>query len=252
MPTYKTAHAQIKVMLTALRILIIHPWTDTHFDIEQIFKIYPELVYVGACHTLSESRIVISATQPDAVVMSLDNAADNQTFALALGSTPFKIIFLNETEGDDETQRKGGLPPQTRDIFLSTLAQSLDENFAVDNIDEVLELKKSALMNRNRIALRTPDFVQLVPFDEVLYCSSDGGYTTFHLTDDRKVVTSKPLKDFDEALPMSHFIRTHQSYLVNHHFIDKLFKENYLLLRNGIHIPVAVRKKTEISRLLAR
>ncbi|MBL0743173.1 LytR/AlgR family response regulator transcription factor [Chryseolinea lacunae] len=243
-------------MLTALRILVIHSWPEIHWDIENIFRRYPELTFVGTCNTLAESKVVIHATQPDVIVLALDTEEDNRAFAYVLESPRLQFVFLseieNEGEGEEEPSQNEEQPPQTKDDFLNALAFTMEDNFLDDNLEEARVFKKNVIMNQNRIALRTAGFVQLIAFDEVLYLASDSGYTTFHLTDGKKLVSSKPLKDFDDTLPLSHFVRTHQSYVVNHHYIDKIFKENYILLKNGMEIPVAVRKKTEITRLLAK
>jgi two-component system LytT family response regulator len=90
-----------------------------------------------------------------------------------------------------------------------------------------------------------------VELQEIVYCHSDAGYTTFFLTDGRKLLTSKYLKEYEELLPESIFLRTHQSYLVNNRFIDRYRKEdNELVLRNGTVIPVAIRRKEMLLQFM--
>ncbi|SFC13753.1 DNA-binding response regulator, LytR/AlgR family [Flexibacter flexilis DSM 6793] len=56
---------------------------------------------------------------------------------------------------------------------------------------------------------------------EIRYVQAYKNYLELRLADNRQVIRST-LSDFQKALPMSHFIQTHRSYLVNTNFIDKV------------------------------
>nr|WP_275126033.1 LytTR family DNA-binding domain-containing protein [Zhouia amylolytica] len=89
------------------------------------------------------------------------------------------------------------------------------------------------------------DSFQVIDLNELLFCESDKGYTTFYCNDDKKHVVSKTLKEFEERLSNTDFIRTHQSFIVNLRFIDKYDKSGVIYLKNGKKIPVSSRKKEQ-------
>ena len=51
-------------------------------------------------------------------------------------------------------------------------------------------------------------------------------------------------------LPVEEFLRTHQSYIVNISFVDKLTREGFIILKDKTSIPVSVRKKEEVVKRL--
>ena len=63
---------------------------------------------------------------------------------------------------------------------------------------------------------------------------------------------TKTLKHFEDLLKEHNFIRTHQSHLSNFNFILEFSKKDggFLKLKNGFEVPVSVRKKAEIIKLL--
>jgi len=95
--------------------------------------------------------------------------------------------------------------------------------------------------------------LQIIRLNELKYCTSDKGYTTFYLESGKSVLASKPLKFFEEALPEEKFVRIHQSSFVNLDFVDKYDKRGMVILKDGEQVTVSNRKKEDlISRLTSK
>jgi two-component system LytT family response regulator len=77
---------------------------------------------------------------------------------------------------------------------------------------------------------------------------ADGAYTHFFFIDRKSILVSKTLAHFENIIGSNHFIRTHQSYLVNMHHVTQFDKRNggFLLLPDNVEVPVSSRKKEEI------
>ncbi len=92
--------------------------------------------------------------------------------------------------------------------------------------------------------------IELVPWNEIIYCKSDNNYCELYLTDNRRIIASKTLKHFETNLPSIHFSRIHKSYLINFQHIKKyLTREGgELLMTNGKIIPVSRNKRDEILK----
>ena len=69
----------------------------------------------------------------------------------------------------------------------------------------------------------------------------------------KKITVAKTLKYFDDLLDQYNFFRTHQSHLINLSFIDKYVKGKggYVLMSDGTHIEVAVRRKEDFMNKLS-
>jgi len=76
---------------------------------------------------------------------------------------------------------------------------------------------------------------------DVVYCKSDGNYTTLFLDNGEKHLYSKKIKDVYAIFNSDDIIRVHQSYLVNVNYIKEYVKSEgyYLILENYKTIPVS-------------
>jgi len=103
-----------------------------------------------------------------------------------------------------------------------------------------------------RIALKQPDGIHLIRYEEILYLNSDSNYTYVHLHDGKKLMVCRTLKSFTESLPNHQFIRVHQSYLVSINSIAKMNFNNHssITLDNGIEISVSRKGKKKLRELL--
>jgi two-component system, LytTR family, response regulator len=85
----------------------------------------------------------------------------------------------------------------------------------------------------------------------VIYCESQDNYTQFFLVDGKKIMVSKTIKFFEDALDDSKFFRVHRSNIINLKYIDKYVKGEggYVVLKQGARIPVSRRRKESFLQL---
>ncbi|CCH56467.1 putative response regulatory protein VC_0693 [Fibrisoma limi BUZ 3] len=104
---------------------------------------------------------------------------------------------------------------------------------------------------RGRIALPHASGMVFVDTKQIVYCEADSNYTRFHLEGGQQYVVAKTLGDVQEVFESRDFLRVHRQYMVNLEHIQKLVKGEgtYLLLTNGVSIPVARQQK---DRLMER
>ena len=107
-------------------------------------------------------------------------------------------------------------------------------------------------MQSKRIFLNTRDVIYIVCVKNILYCKSDNNQTTLHFTNQKSIVVSRNIKEFEKELIPYCFFRTHQSYLVNLAHIQRIEKlEGFcLILPNDLRIPTSTRKKKELLQIL--
>ena len=102
-----------------------------------------------------------------------------------------------------------------------------------------------------RIALPHANGIVFVDTKQIIYCEADSNYTRFHLENGEQYMVSKTLGDVQDVLETREFLRVHRHYMVNLDHIQKLVKGEgtYLLMTNGVSIPVARQQK---DRLMER
>ncbi len=134
---------------------------------------------------------------------------------------------------------------------------SIDELVkAVDYIKEIKE-KEALLDNKviqpklksvdGKITIPQQDGFQVLNIADILYCKADDNYTEIYL-DKRKILVSKTLKYFEEALQGFSFARIHKSFLVNVNEVIKYRKGKggSVVVSNGKELLVSASKKKEL------
>jgi two-component system, LytTR family, response regulator len=243
---------KVKSSPSLARVVIVEDKVHIRNDTRQFIERQQGFVVVGSCGTIKEALVLLSTTDPDLVLLDI-SLADGNAFDL-LEQAPerqFKIIFLTAHEEYALKAIKfGALDYLLKPIDESELLVALQK--ARPATSEQIHFATQQLRPGapyNRIVLKSQQYIQIVDLADIVYCHSDSGYTTFFLADGRKVVVSKYIKEFIEILPASMFLRPHQSYLVNQKYIDRFHKdEDYLLLKTGVQVPVAARRKEAITQ----
>lgn len=244
-----------------LRVLIVDDEPIIRKDLESLLQAHKDFIVVGTCGSVAEARVLIPATNPDLLLLDIQlNDGTGFDLLQSLEKITFMTIFITAfNQFAIKAIKYGALDYLLKPIDEEELKVALDKvrnNRQQDqDVKESLEVTRSHMnqaddSTRSRIVLRSQYFLQVVAFDEIIYCQNDGGYTHFHLVDKRKIVVSKSIKEYDELLPHRTFLRPHQSYLVNVNFIDRFHKEGYLILKGGEEIPVSTRKKEHVITFL--
>lgn len=237
-----------------MRVIIVDDHPAIRKDAELLLQQTDEFIVVGSCGTVREAAVLIPASNPDVLLLDI-NLGNETGFDLLEQVTgrEFKIIFLTAYEEFAiKAIKAGALDYLLKPINEAELKNALNK---VINAPHVPVKQDSVLSNHfkenSRLILSSPEHLEVVELKDIIFCHSDSGYTTFHLTDNRKIVTSKYLKEYQGFLTPDKFIRTHQSYVVNLSQVHRYHRDGYLLLRNGLKIPVATRRKEMVKISLA-
>ena len=211
-------------------------------------QIETDVKVVGECESVHEAVIVANACKPDLIFLDI-NLSDGNAFEF-LEQTEhlsFKVIFITAYEEYALKALKMGAvdyllkPVDIEDLQIAlSKVRSLSIGEQKQQIDKV---KKSWNGQNEQLILSLHDSFQVIDLNELMYCESDKGYTTFYCNNGKKHMVSKTLKEFEERLSQANFTRPHQSFMVNLKFIDKYDKSGVIHLKNGIKIPVSSRKK---------
>jgi len=120
------------------------------------------------------------------------------------------------------------------------------------NIENLLQYIKAGNKEIPKIALPTLQEIMYVRVDDIVHCEASNNYTLFYLQSGERILVCKTLKEFSELLTPHNFIRTHQSHLVNQHFIKSFLKEDggTLLLTDQTKIPISRQNREMVKSRL--
>lgn len=103
-----------------------------------------------------------------------------------------------------------------------------------------------------KLAIPCEDGLELVSFDQIIRCQAERSYCTFFLNENRKILVSKPMKEFEEILLDHGFLKVHKSTIINLNYIQKFVrgKNGHLIMTDLSVVPVSIRKRGELLQLL--
>ncbi|GAB5417292.1 MAG: two-component system response regulator LytT [Crocinitomicaceae bacterium] len=207
-----------------------------------------EVEIIGECGSVKDAIAVTKACKPELLFLDI-NLTDGDAFDFLYQTEDlhFKIIFITAYEEHAlKALKAGAVDYLLKPVDIDELKHALEKvsNTTVQTQQErIQKVKRFWGDDEGTLVLSLQDSFQVINLNELMYCESDKGYTTFYCLNDKKYVVSKTIKEFEERLLTSKFVRPHQSYVVNLRFIDKYDKSGTIHLLNGAKIPVSSRKK---------
>ncbi len=234
-----------------LRTIIVDDEPIIRADIESLLEPRKDIVIIGACGSVQEAIILINILKPDLLLLDI-HLSDGISFDIinAIPNLDCAVIFITAYDKHAiQAIRIGALDYLLKPVVEEELYAALDKvhrkvgQLALQTQETQKNLEAGNEYADKTIVLRSQREVQLIKLDDIIFCEGDGNYTTFYLTGNKKIVVSKPLKEYDDLLPRHQFIRTHQSYLVSLKFIHHYDREGILHMKNGVEVPVSVRKR---------
>jgi two-component system, LytTR family, response regulator len=124
------------------------------------------------------------------------------------------------------------------------------DNYA--HIDLLLENIRKKVDNFKRIALSTAEGIHLFEISDIIRCESEDNYTRFYLRNNKPVLISKTLKEYEELLGEHGFERIHQSHLINLAYLKSYIKKDggYVVMSDNSNLPISQRKKDRLQEIL--
>ena len=138
---------------------------------------------------------------------------------------------------------------------LRAALSRFEERIASDSPSSFVRVLMDNLTSENsenkRIVLPTIHGFEVVQLSSIIRCKAERNYTTFILEQDKTIMVSKTLKEFEEILTEFGFFRVHQSFIVNLNKITKYYRGQggELEMNDGSRIPVSRSKKDELLKL---
>ncbi|WP_375323570.1 LytR/AlgR family response regulator transcription factor [Flagellimonas sp. GZD32] len=135
-------------------------------------------------------------------------------------------------------------------INIDELIKAVDYVKDIKEKENALEgqvLQTGPIRAEGKITLPQQDGFQVLEVGDIYFCKADDNYTEIYL-EKKKIVVSKTLKYFEEALKSYPFARIHKSYLVNVTEVVKYKKGKggSVILSNGKELSVSASKKADL------
>jgi two-component system LytT family response regulator len=244
-----------------IRAVIIDDELESRNTVNNILTQYCEYVsIVGQAEGVGTGRELILSKQPELVFLDIQ-MADGTGFDLLeqIPRVDFRVIFVTAY---DQYALKA-----IKYSALDYILKPIDPQQLIDAVNKfkVLESNFHVMAEQiktlfgfksgfEKIALPTSDGLRFVKVDNIIRCESDSNYTNFYLKTGEKILVTKTLKEFEEILTDIHFVRIHQSHLINLNFVERYIKGDggSVIMSDGSEVEVSRRRKDLFLEKMAR
>lgn len=236
-----------------IKVLIVDDETRTR---ELIAKMIDSFAYdITAIPEGSNVQTAIEAIEkhhPDIVFLDIQ-MPDGTGFDVirSIEDKSFEVIFITaHEEFAIKAIKFSALDYLLKPVDTLELKSALDR--ALESISEKKENSQFEALQKNinpsekrRLVLKTQESVHVVELDDIIRCEADRNYTSFYLKDNRKILVSKTLKDYETLLASHNFLRVQQSHLINISYVDRYDKKNggAVVMKDGSEVPLSPAKR---------
>jgi two-component system LytT family response regulator len=201
----------------------------------------------------------IESIHPDIVFLDIQ-MPDGTGFDLLkmIPQKNFEVIFITaHEEFAIKAIKFSALDYILKPIDPEELKKSVEK--AIESIDQKREESQFEALQLNiqpsqkrRLVLKTQESVHVVDLDKIIRCEADRNYTSFYLVDQKKILVSKTLKDYETLLTGHNFLRVQQSHLVNLDFVDRYDKAHggSVIMKDGSEVPLSPAKRDIFFKIL--
>lgn len=244
-----------------IKAVIIDDEINNQELISNLLKSYAENIQVvGLADSVDSAYKTIQEHQPDLIFLDVQ-MPDGTGFDLLkkFEKINFKIIFVTaHQEFALEAFKYSALDYILKPLSPANLLAAVkkaEETMGSDELNMKLKILLNniaePIKNKKKIVLKTMERIYSVDLDDIIRFESDGGYTKVYLTDGKRIMVSKTMKEYDDLLLDAGFLRVHHSHLINMNHLFCFEKaEGHVVMKDDSVVPVSNRKKDHLMELL--
>ena len=218
-----------------------------------------EVEVVAVAHNVEQGLAVLKSNECDVLFLDIE-MPDGTGFDLLdkLGQINFDVCFITAfNQYAIKAFRYAALDYLMKPINPDELDNALSR-VKQYNLSEGNARVELLLENRNpeakfaKLAVATTEGVFYYNVDRLIRCEADGSYTTLFPSDEKPIVASKSIKEYESILP-EFFLRVHKSHLVNVKHIKQFVTGEHpqLILKDNSSVSVSRRRKQLVAQKLS-
>jgi two-component system, LytTR family, response regulator len=242
--------------------IIVDDETRSCDVLSKMLKLYcPDVIVKGSAHNIEMAKKLIETEKPRLVFLDIE-LPDGNSFLLLdeLEQIDFRIIFITAFSDFAIRAFKCSaidylLKPLNIDELVAAIEkfkQSAYEGYRYQQLAQLKENINPRAEKLKTIGLSTLTEIRFVNIEDIIRLEASNNYTCFHMADGEKITVSHTIKYYEELLQDNHFMRVHQSHIINLGKVNKYQKgkSGSIVMNNGDTIHIAAQKKEPLLKAL--
>lgn len=241
--------------MNQLEAIIIDDEKHARESLSTLLELYcPQVKVLAEAATIQEGIQTIQRLNPTIVFLDIAIGEDTGFDLLnKLQPIDFKLIFA--------TAFNNYALKAFKENAIDYLLKPINPQELIRAIKKVQEaypanqgppfLQTAATKPTSKIAIHSIEGITFLKTSQIIHVNGNGNYSTFFSIEGDKIIASKNLKHFELLLPKDDFFRSHQSHLVNLHFIKKVLSQDSMIkLSNGTLVPITRNRKEQLIKIM--
>ncbi|MBN1198599.1 MAG: response regulator transcription factor [Bacteroidales bacterium] len=222
-------------------------------------KACPQVSVIGEADGVATGIRIIREKTPDLVLLDI-RMSDGTGFDLlnSFDNILFKVIFV--TAYEEYAVRAfafSAIDYILKPVNPEKLAEAVQRAEKVTRSDFSIQLAalrenvENPGKTNKKIIFKNLESIFLFDVDDLVHLTSEGSYTTIETMDSQRILVSRNLKEYDNLLSGSGFLRVHRSHLINLRHVRRFDKQDggYVVMSNGCQVPVSGSGRSRLLEL---
>jgi len=246
-----------------IRALLADDEKMSRTTLRRLLELYcPSVEIIGEAANAAETKMLAGELKPDLVF--LDIAMPGKTgieLLRELEQVDFEVIFVTAHDRFVlQAMRLAAVDYLSKPVDEQELVQAVSQaekrirnKTAQTPIPAFLHnLQQHSTGQDMQLCVPGVRGFQVLRIRDIVFCEADNTYTILHLADQRKLIASRPLLDYESLLQDAYFVRIHKTYLINLHHLKEYQKGEggIAVMSNGRQLDVSRRRKDQFISLV--
>ncbi|MFM7023821.1 MAG: LytR/AlgR family response regulator transcription factor [Flavobacteriales bacterium] len=217
----------------------------------------PDVKLVGMADSLLTGEELIKKTSPDIVFLDVEMPYGNGFDLLEkFDNISFEVVFV--TAFSHYAIKALNLcasyyilkPVDIDELILAV--NKIKEKRAKSDVEPshtkvLIENLKSINKQTKKVILPVMEGFEIIHVNDIIRCEANDNFTSFHLTNGKKMLICRTLKFYEECLSDFDFVRVHKSHLINLQYVTKYTKGKggFVTMNDGSQVDVSPNKRDE-------
>jgi two-component system, LytTR family, response regulator len=254
-------------MSPVIRILILDDEQPAREALKFMLENYcPNVEIVAEATSAGEAREILKHADIDALFLDISMPGEGGfDFLKTIDSSKYMFVFVTaHDEFAIKALRASALDYLQKPMDVIELQQTVEKLVKMKNLRaqsylasnsynkslENLSVNSYAKKEVKRLCLPCMQGFTVLDVNDILYLCADCNYTVFHLSNMKKIVVSKAIKDYEDLLNPSVFFRNHKSSIINLKYLKEFSKVDgyYAIMADNSSISVSRRRLPDFIR----
>jgi two-component system, LytTR family, response regulator len=239
-----------------MKVLIVDDESKSRETLQLLIENYCTGVTVaGAAQGIDDALVQIAMHNPQLVLLDISMPGGTGFDLLKkISAINFEVIFITAFDNFGiEAIKANALDYLLKPVSIEELQRAIQKAktrlLEKTNASDIQMLLKQLEPKRSQTKITIPSSEGLVFIspEDIISLEADGSYTSITLTDGKKVLSTKHLKEYETQLPASSFVRVHHSYIINLQYVKHYQRGEggSVVMIDGSEIVVSKRKKKD-------